>query len=212
MKIRLCVDHSCLKFEQLETLIDKICAELGLPNDAYTATFISPLKRMSIQSESMCEFVTYGESDPEDNGWDDRGGISPFEIIERERAFGMILEIYPEFHAAIDETGRPKFLSQLGEQFLDIGETMTLARSMKKTIEAGDHNKLESVFALIEKLVVYGDEYTRRASLTRLFECLHNDHGYERLGPEDFKPFLKPQTMVKWSEVSAELNDRDTTK
>ena len=211
VKIRICVNHNHLKFAQLSTLIDKICGELGLPNEAYDASFISPLKQMSFVSESMCEFVTYGECDPEDNGWDDRGGISPLDIIERERAFGMILEVYPEFHAAIDETKRPKFLSQLGEQFLDIGETMTLARCLKKTIATGDYGKLESVFELIEKLVVYGDEYTRRATLTRLFECLQNDNGYEKFGPDDFKPFMKSQTMVKWTEVSNERNDRDIT-
>ncbi len=41
VKMRICLDHKYVKFDECQTVINRICEELEIPQDSYEATFIS---------------------------------------------------------------------------------------------------------------------------------------------------------------------------
>jgi|GEM_PF-6796713 len=201
-KMRICVDHKSVRFADCQTMVNAICKELEISDESYEATFISPLKQHSYDTGLDHEFVSYGPPyPPDDNPWDDRDGVSPLDVIPRESAFVMILKAFPDFHRRIDESDHSRLMRDFGEQFLDFSETFELAEAMAHALDRSDQNQLHRLFGVLEKLAILGDDYTRNASLVRLFELLaQRDAIADRL-----KPFMLPVTVKKWDETTAEM-------
>lgn len=202
IKMRICLDHNYIKFADCQTMVKAICENLDIPNDSYEATFISPLKQFSYDTGCDHEFVSYGPpNEPDDNPWDDRNGVSPLDVITRETAFGMILAAFPDFHRRIDKSERSRLMKDLGEQFLDFGETFELADAIEFAANGNEENQLRRLFDLLEKLAIFGDDYTRNASLVRLFELLQQ----RKAIADKLKPLMLPATIQKWDETAAEI-------
>lgn len=202
IKMRLCFDHNYVRYADHHTMIKTICAALEIPDDSYEATFISPLKKISYDTGCDHEFVSYGPSvPPDDNPWDDRDGVSPLAVISRETAFGMILEAFPDFHRRIDEANHPRLMKDFGEQFLGYSETFELVNAIAHAVNYGTNNQLCRLLEVLEKLAVFGDEYTRHASLVRLFELLSER---DAIG-DKLKPLMQPATLKNWEEITAAM-------
>ncbi len=190
IKIRICLYQNYLLFEDCENVVKTICEQLSLPNDSYEATFISPLKQISFETGCDHEFVSYGPPfEPDDNPWDDRDGVSPLEVISRASAFGMLLNAFPEFHKRLDGEKQFGLSGLFGEHFLDCSETFVLVDAVESIVRQKDESQLRRLFDVLEKLVVYGDDYTRNASLTRIFELFQ---GNEFLA-KNLKSYLLPK-------------------
>lgn len=200
VKMRFCLDHNYLKLKDHREVIEAVCDQLSLPHDSYEVTFVSPLKQTSWQTSDCMEFVSYGPPfDPEDNHWDDRDGISPLEVIHRDEAFGMLLEAFPEFHRQVDSAKYRGERHQIGDQFLGVRNTFHLVDALEAAYRDDDPPQLQRVFALLEKLTTYGDEYTRNASLVRLFERqLQMDLA------QKFVPYMQEKTLGLFNKTAAE--------
>lgn len=136
-----------------------ICENLEIPDDSFEATFISPLKQFSYDTGCDDEFVSYGPPyEPDDNPWDDRDGVSPLEIISREKTFGMILAAFPDFHRRIDKAERCRLMKDLGSQFLDFPATLELVEAIEFAINGNEENQLRQLFELVEKLAIFGND------------------------------------------------------
>ncbi len=73
------------------------------------------------------EFISYGPSyKPGDNPWDDRDGVSPLDIISREKALGMVLSAFPDFRREMDGVAVSEVSKIIGEQFLGSFEVSAL--------------------------------------------------------------------------------------
>jgi len=202
IRMRICLNHKYVRFADCQTMIKTICAALEISDDSYEATFVSPLKQLSYDTGCAHEFVSYGPPVlPNDNPWDDRDGVSPLEVISRETAFGMLLEAFPGFHRRIDESDRTRPMRDFGEQFLGGIETLELVEAIAHAVNRDDQNQLRRVFDVLEKLVVFGDEYTRNASVVRLFELLAQRDAIA----DKLKPLMLPSTLKKWEETIAAM-------
>lgn len=205
VKMRICLDHEYLKYAHQVELVEAVCDQLSLSKDSYDANFISPLKNTSVWTSDALEFVSYGPPyPPDDNPWDDRDGISPLEIIPREKAYVMLLETFPEFHRRMDESPHRDFMRSLGSlEFLDSSQSGFLTDAVEAELLAGQQSRLGRVFALIEKLVVYGDDYTRHASLTRFFETILQRDGLANA----LEPFMQERTLAAFQKVKIESDN-----
>ena len=202
IRIRICLQHDYLRFGDHDAVVRTICDQLSVPNDSYEATFISPLKQISVDTGCDREIVSYGPPyQPDDNPWDDRNGVSPLEIISRESAFGMLLAAFPGFHKRLDREKQSMLSKMTGEHFLDCRETLSLVDAIEFAVKNSDQPQLRRLFDVLEKLVVFGDDYTRNASMTRLFELLQQNDMIAR----SLKPFALPKTLEKWTMTAAEM-------
>lgn len=210
IKMRICLPHTIVKLHDCRTVIDTICENLDIPSDSYEASFISSLKQCSFETEGYQEFVSRGAPyKADDNPWDERDGVSPLDVIHREEAFGMLLEAFPDFHERVDGIKRNSLMKKLSEQFLGLRETRALADAIDLAIANDSKAQLRRLFELLEKLVVYGDYYTRHASITRMFEFLQQR---ESLGDELFE-YMHPKTREKWNQTAEEMvRWRNTTQ
>lgn len=200
IKMRICLHHNYVKFADHQAVVFQICTALEIPIDSYEANFISPLKQMSHDTGCDHEFISYGapyESD--DNPWDDRDSVSPLDVISRETAFGMILAAFPAFRLKIDGVKRLGISKMLGDQFLDCRETLSLADAVECALKENDQSQLRRLFDVLEKLVVFGDEYTRNASLNGLFERLQREETGFAL-----EPYMLPKTLAAWKRTAEE--------
>lgn len=201
-KMRICLHHKYVKFADCQAVVKAICKALEISDDSYEATFISPLKQFSYDTGCDHEFVSYGPPyPPDDNPWDDRDGISPLDVISRETAFGMVLEAFPDFHRRIDKSDRSRLMRDLGEQFLDFSETFELVDAIADALNRSDQNQLRRLFDVLEKLAIFGDDYTRNASLVRLFELIAQHDAIA----DKLKPLMLPATVKKWDETMAAM-------
>ncbi|MCM2375261.1 DUF7674 family protein [Aporhodopirellula aestuarii] len=123
------------------------------------------------------------------------------DVISRETAFGMILAAFPDFRRRIDKSERSRLMEDLGEQFLDFGETFELADAIEFAANGSDENQLSRLFDVLEKLAIFGDDYTRNASLIRLFELLQQ----RKAIADKLRPLMLPVTIKKWDETAAEM-------
>lgn len=197
-KMRICLAHDCVKYADCESLIREVCQHLSIPNDSYQVTFVSPLKQALFDTGIAYEFVSYGpKQDPGDNSWDDRAGISPLEIISRSAALGLLLAACPAFHRKADSI-QPFH----GELFLNYAATIALVDTIEELMQLNDREQLCKLFDTIEKLVVYGDEYIRYASLTRLFESLQQ----RNLIASNMQTLMHPKTREAVAKAIAKMN------
>jgi len=198
VKMRLCLEHNYLKLEEHVSFIETVLDQLALSHDSYEATFISPLKHMIHQTSDAMEFISYGlPGPPGDNYWDDREGISPLEVIPREKGFGMLLEAFPEFHRHLDGIERNYLAEVFGAQFLGTREMFALIGALESAFLEGDHHHPQRVFDVLEKLAIYGDQYTRHASLPRLFEMLLQRGDLA----QKLKPLMLEKTLAAFNET-----------
>lgn len=202
VKMRFILEHKYLRYAHQAELVETVCDELSLSKDSYDASFISPLKHISLWSSDTPGFISYGPPcPPDDNPWDDREGISALEVIPREKAYVMLLEAFPEFHRRMDADPHGEFMRSLGGmEFLDSSNSGFLIDAFEAELLDGEPSRLERVFALIEKLVIYGDDYTRHASLTRFFEMVVGRDGLK----EKLKPWMQEKTLAALEKVKIE--------
>jgi hypothetical protein len=69
-------------------------------------------------------------------------------------------------------------------------------------LEANDADQLGRVFDAVESLHVHGDDYVREAATIGLLESLQNPNLHRTTNPEQFRPFLRPETAKWWDRLN----------
>jgi hypothetical protein len=76
------------------------------------------------------------------------------------------------------------------------------ARHLIGMLERSETATFPAIFLAVERLQVEGEHYVREAAIVGLLEDLQNlnlhEHGTE---PEQFRPFLGPESAVAWDEL-----------
>lgn len=122
-------------------------------------------------------------------------------MIARDACMAMILGLCPGFqdrwHAYLEYWDQ-----EPPGVCLDLSE---FARYIVDLVSEGRHEELPAIFALIEKLVVEGDDQVATAATTCCLENLINISGTDRLPPESFVPLLGPESRAycqAWDEFT----------
>ena len=77
------------------------------------------------------------------------------------------------------------------------------ARHVVGLLEANDVDRLHRVFEAIESLHAEGDDYVRKAATVGLLEDLQNSNLHSTTEPEQFRPFLRPESARGWDRLNA---------
>ena len=126
-------------------------------------------------------------------------------MIVREQMFEPLLQAAPslvpvwnEFHADWPDQKEGPF------DYLAISY---FAQHLVKKLESGDTADFPAVFAVVERWHVEGDVYVKEAATVGLLEDLQNYNYYASKSPEDFLPWLRPQSLRCWKKVEAFWRD-----
>lgn len=123
----------------------------------------------------------------------------PTFVFDRSKMFEPLLQADPSFLRAWKE-----FLATYlpdGEDpplYLALNE---LARHLIAQIESGDTSRFDAVFDVVERWHLSGDDYVKEAASAGLLEDLQNGNLYREAQPEDFIPWLRPETRKWWIKV-----------
>jgi hypothetical protein len=77
----------------------------------------------------------------------------------------------------------------------------SLARHLIAMLSTGDAAGLKRAFAVVERWLVEGDSYVKEAACVGLLEGLQNTSLYEATSPEQFVPFMHPESLKWWRNV-----------
>jgi hypothetical protein len=113
---------------------------------------------------------------------------------------GVLLDACPSF--------RPTWASWLAE-WMGSADDLPLylalaefARHLIGMLERSGAASLPAIFQAVERLQVEGEHYVREAAVVGLLEDLQNlnlhEHGTD---PEQFRPFLGPESAAAWDEL-----------
>ena len=102
-------------------------------------------------------------------------------------------ERYPEYPPEWTDEERGLFL------YLALAD---FARHLVAIMESGGTDSLPPVFALVERLHTEGEHSVREAATVGLLEYLQNDNFHTVTTPQDFRPFLGPESLRSWKALS----------
>jgi hypothetical protein len=77
----------------------------------------------------------------------------------------------------------------------------TLACHCVAMLAAGDVAGLSRVFAVVERWHLEGDSFVKQAATIGFLETLQNTNIHESTTPEQFEPFLLPESSRWWRKV-----------
>ncbi|MBR0555446.1 hypothetical protein J5J10_07100 [Ciceribacter sp. L1K23] len=77
-----------------------------------------------------------------------------------------------------------------------------LARHLIEYLEAGSTHQFGAVFDVVERWHINGDPYVKEAATIGLIEDLQNEHLHRNTHPDDFLPWLQPESRKWWSKVN----------
>jgi hypothetical protein len=75
------------------------------------------------------------------------------------------------------------------------------ARHLSLVMARGNDQVLRQVFATVERLIGQGDEYVQNAATIGLIEDLQNSNLHRGTTPEQFIPYLLPQSRRWWRKI-----------
>jgi hypothetical protein len=112
--------------------------------------------------------------------------------------FEPLLKAAPSFQKKWDAF-HEKYSSE-GELplYLVLGD---LADHLIHDLELGNTRRFDAIFGVVERWHIGGDPYVKEAATVGLLEDLQNGHLHRRTRPEDFLPWLQPQTLKWWAKV-----------
>jgi hypothetical protein len=115
-----------------------------------------------------------------------------------QEAFETIIATVPDF--------QPKYQSFLadwqGEDtpwYLAMGE---LAHYAVEAYEKGDTTQYQKLFSAVERVLRNGDSEVQNLIWVGLLEDIQNIASHRSFGPDVFRSWLGPQTLIAWDEVN----------
>ena len=120
-------------------------------------------------------------------------------MITRDTMFTPLLTACPSFQAQWDA-----FCEEYTDEtphlphYIALGD---LAHHLVTLYKAGKTSEFNSVFAVVERWHLEGDDYVREAATIGFLEGLQNVAGNKGLDPEVFVPWLHPESKKWWDEL-----------
>ena len=118
--------------------------------------------------------------------------------FNRSNMFEPLLQADPSFREKWLEFKEEYGSEQELPLYLVLSE---LARHLIENLETGNTHRFGAVFDVVERWHVSGDPYVTEAATAGLLEGLQNGHLHRKTRPEDFRPWLQPQTLELWTKV-----------
>lgn len=76
------------------------------------------------------------------------------------------------------------------------------ARHVISFLEATEDEQLCCIFEVVERLHTEGDHYVREAATVGLLEYMQNANLHRTTEPEQFRPFLQPESLKWWDRLN----------
>lgn len=73
-----------------------------------------------------------------------------------------------------------------------------LARHLIENLESGETHRFHAVFDVVERWHITGDHSVKEAATIGLLEDLQNGNLHRQTRPDDFLPWLQPETLRCW--------------
>jgi hypothetical protein len=125
-------------------------------------------------------------------------------MIDRTEMIPLLVEACPSF-------GPPwrKFRAEWANEselpcYIAIGE---FARHLSTVLASGNEDVLRNVFDVVERLILEGDPYVQEAAVVGVIEDLQNSNLHSGTKPDQYLPYLLPQSRRWWTKVEAFWNE-----
>ena len=126
-------------------------------------------------------------------------------MITRQEMFEPLLKVDPSFTEAWNA-----FLEEWQNEASELPQYLALAdlaRHLVRKLETGDTHLFPAIFAVVERWHLEGDDYVREAATIGLLEDLQNGNLHETTSPDEFLPWLGPESRRWWDKVEAFWRD-----
>jgi hypothetical protein len=117
--------------------------------------------------------------------------------ITRDGMFVPLLAADPSFQPAWDQF-IAEWQGQELPQYLALGD---LAQHLINRLAAGQVDRFEAVFEVVERWQVEGEHYVAEAAVIGLLENLQNTTLHSTTSPDDFAPWLQPSSASWWKRL-----------
>ena len=118
--------------------------------------------------------------------------------IRRSEVLALLAEACPAYEAEWR-----RFTSDYAddsETFLYVAIPQ-FSRCLSRALAAGDVESLHRVFDLLERMIVEGDPEVQEAAVVGIIKNLQNTTFHEQTAPDDYLPYLKPESQRWWGKV-----------
>ncbi len=121
-------------------------------------------------------------------------------MVAKGEMMAVLLDACPSFQPAWEV-----WLAEWAESAGDLPLYLALsefARHLIGMLERAETKSFPAIFRAVERLQVEGEHYVREAAIVGLLEDLQNLNLYAGgTEPEQFRPFLGPQSVAAWDEL-----------
>ena len=117
--------------------------------------------------------------------------------ITRAQLLPLLAEACPPYQADFDRF-RTEFADD--ERFVYIAFT-EFARSLSRAMAARDEQTIRRVFDVLERFITEGDAEVQEAAVVGIIKNLQNVNLHEKTPPDDYVPFLRPESQHWWGRV-----------
>ncbi len=109
----------------------------------------------------------------------------------------LFLAACPSFADKLEE--HRDFYGEEHLLYVELGEFANHLVELKKSGRTGE---FPAVFGVIERLHLEGDDYVRQAATVGMLEGIQNVAGNSGVDPEDFAPYLLPESAKWWRKLN----------
>ncbi len=120
--------------------------------------------------------------------------------FDRSNMFERLMQADPSFRGEWEKFQDEWRNDEEAPLYLALSE---LARHLIRNLEVGNTSRFGEVFGIVERWIVDGNGYVREAAIVGLLEDLQNKSLHHKTNPDDFKPWLEPQSTIWWTKVDA---------
>jgi hypothetical protein len=123
----------------------------------------------------------------------------PKNVITKDDMMGVLLaacpSFTPEWEAFVDE-----WKDEAGDLPLYLALS-SFARHIIGMLERNEVGDFPAIFQAVERLHVEGDSYVQETATVGLLEDLQNLNLHRTTQPEQFRPYLGPQSRQGWDDL-----------
>jgi hypothetical protein len=120
-------------------------------------------------------------------------------MITKDQMMGVLLKVCLSFHPTWEA-----FLEHWKESADDLPHYLALAdfaRHLIGMLERSETESFPAIFQEVERLQLEGEHYVREAAVVGLLEDLQNLNLHSTTEPEQFRPFLSPESSKAWDKL-----------
>ena len=118
--------------------------------------------------------------------------------FDRSNMFEPLSQVAPSFRETWEIFREEYGSDDESPLYLALSE---LARHLIQDLETGNTHGFNAIFDVVERWHIKGDAYVKEAATIGLLEDLQNGGLHRKTRPDDFLPWLHPETLGWWTKV-----------